>query len=253
MTETLIDSPFHRPPWSGRRLPGAEDTETVHDARAGGAGGTRRQGPKAAPSTSGHDRPATKARLALPGDLGRSLRLLDDDALDRLVKAAIEQVRRREHDVPHNSLDESRQSKRPETKTEASDRVDSVTPRQKRPIPAASLRPSCGNCGSRGRPSNMLSPPRKAQGGAIDDRWTQVDRRAPGFERARFRREDVRSVQRTAESRSGLGLRRSGRPRPARYDRTGRNVIVARQCKPASGSARVERSGNRSLDSYSAL
>ena len=35
----------------------------------------------------------------------------------------------------------------------------------------------------------------------------------------------VRFVQRTEESRSGLGLRRSDRPRPARYDRINRNVI----------------------------
>ena len=33
-----------------------------------------------------------------------------------------------------------------------------------------------------------------------------------------------RSFQRNGESRPGLGLRRSARPRPARYDRTGRNV-----------------------------
>ena len=105
--------------------------------REPGAGGPRRQGPKAAPSTSGHDRHATKARLALPGDLGRSLRLLHDDALDRLVKAAIEEARWDEHDVPQDSLDESRQSKRLETKSRASDRAGAVTPGQKRLIPAA--------------------------------------------------------------------------------------------------------------------
>ena len=85
--------------------------------RKPGAGGTRRQGPKAAPSTSGHDRPATKARLALPGDPGRSLRLLD----------------------------KIRQSKRPEAKSGASDRAGAVTPGQKRLILAAQeagLRPA---------------------------------------------------------------------------------------------------------------
>ena len=105
--------------------------------RKPGTGGTRRQGLKAAPSTSGHYRPATKARLALPGDPGRSLRLLDDEALDRLVKAAIEEARWRGHDVPQDSLDDSRQSKPPETKSGASDRAGAVTPGQKRLILAA--------------------------------------------------------------------------------------------------------------------
>ena len=35
----------------------------------------------------------------------------------------------------------------------------------------------------------------------------------------------TRSFQRTAESRPGLGLQRPARPRPPRYDRTGRNAF----------------------------
>ena len=106
--------------------------------RKPGTGDTRRQGPKAASSTSGHDRPTTKTGLALPADLGRSLRLLDDDALDRLVKAAIEETRRRGHDVPQESMDENRrQSKRPQTKSRPSDRAGAVTPGQERLILAA--------------------------------------------------------------------------------------------------------------------
>ena len=37
--------------------------------------------------------------IALPADLGRSLRLLDDDQLDRLAKAVVEEARRRGHDA----------------------------------------------------------------------------------------------------------------------------------------------------------
>ena len=74
---------------------------------------------------------------ALPGDLGRLLRLLDDDALNRLVKTATDEAWRHGHDVPQDSLDESRQSKRPETKSGASDRAGAVTPGQKRLILAA--------------------------------------------------------------------------------------------------------------------
>ena len=105
--------------------------------RRPGTGGSRRQGPKAASSASGHNRPTTKTGLALPADLGRSLRLLDDDALDRLVKAAIEEARRRGHEVPQDSVDEYRQSKRPQTKTGPSDRGGGVTPGQERLILAA--------------------------------------------------------------------------------------------------------------------
>ena len=45
----------------------------------------------------------------------------------------------------------------------------------------------------------------------------------------------TRSFERTGEPRPGLGLRRSARPRPARYDRTSRNVFEGhsrqRYCK----------------------
>lgn len=56
---------------------------------------SRRSKPKPGPSASGRARPAKPPGLALPADLGRSLRLLDDDALDRLVKAALGEARRR--------------------------------------------------------------------------------------------------------------------------------------------------------------
>ena len=105
--------------------------------RRPGTGETRRQAPGAAPSAPGSHRPSTNGRLALPADLGRSLRLLDDDALDRLVKAAIEEARRRGHDVTQDSVDENRQSKRPQTKSGPSDQTGGVTPGQERLILAA--------------------------------------------------------------------------------------------------------------------
>ena len=43
----------------------------------------------------GAGRTANAPRLALPTDLGRSLRLLDDEGLDRLEKAVVAEVRRR--------------------------------------------------------------------------------------------------------------------------------------------------------------
>ena len=52
----------------------------------------------------------------------------------------------------------------------------------------------------------------------------------------------ARSVQRTEESRSGLGLRRSGRPRPARYERTSRNVFE-RHMAALSGTGQVDYCG----------
>ena len=84
-----------------------------------------------------------KAGLALPADLGRSLRLLDDDALDRLVEAAIGEARRRGRAVPEESMGESRQADPPDpakgrAKTSgAQDRAGGTTPGQERLILAA--------------------------------------------------------------------------------------------------------------------
>ena len=50
---------------------------------------------KAASSDPGFDRPPNAPVVALPADLGKSLRLLDDEGLDRLTKAVIEEARRR--------------------------------------------------------------------------------------------------------------------------------------------------------------
>ena len=105
--------------------------------RKPGTGGTRRQAPGAASSTSGHDSPATKARLALPADLGRSLRLLDDNTLDRLVKAAIEEARRRGREMPQGSVDENRPAEPSGAAKGRSKKAGAVTPGQQRLILAA--------------------------------------------------------------------------------------------------------------------
>ena len=49
---------------------------------------------------SGSDRQAKRPGIALPADLGRSLRLLDDAQLDRLMKAVADEVRRRRRTAP---------------------------------------------------------------------------------------------------------------------------------------------------------
>ncbi|MYE02533.1 MAG: hypothetical protein F4Y03_14920 [Alphaproteobacteria bacterium] len=104
---------------------------------------TRRQAPKPASPASGRARPAKAPGLALRADLGRSLRLLDDDALDRLVQAALGETRRRGRDVPQGSVDEIRQAepsgpaKDRAKKAGTADRAGAVTPEQKRLILAA--------------------------------------------------------------------------------------------------------------------
>ena len=104
---------------------------------------SRRQAPKPASSGSGPARPAKTPGLALPADLGRSLRLLDDDALDRLVEAASGEARWRGHDLPQDTVDEDRQgvlsgaAKGRSKKAGPSDRRGAVTPGQERLILAA--------------------------------------------------------------------------------------------------------------------
>ena len=64
-------------------------------ARNRGMGDQRRQASDAKSGAHGGTRPANAPRLALPTDLGRSLRLLDDEQLDCLEKAVVAEVRRR--------------------------------------------------------------------------------------------------------------------------------------------------------------
>ena len=95
-------------------------------------------------AATGSERPAKTPTLALLGDIDRSLRLLDDNQLDHLVKAAIQEARRRGREVPMRSLEEGRQqeglapTKLARSKSEAPQRVAAVTPGQERLILAAS-------------------------------------------------------------------------------------------------------------------
>ncbi len=99
---------------------------------------SRRPAPAPAPA-----RPSREPGVALPADLGRSLRLLDDDALDRLLEAAIGEARRRGRAVPEASPGESWQADPPDpamgrAKTSgAQDRAGGTTPGQERLILAA--------------------------------------------------------------------------------------------------------------------
>ena len=105
-----------------------------------GSRDARRQAPKPESSGSGRARPAKTPGLALPADLDQSLRLLDDDALDELVKAAIGEARRRGRAAPQGSVDENRQvepsgpAKGRSKKAGASERAGGVTPGQERLI-----------------------------------------------------------------------------------------------------------------------
>ena len=72
--------------------------------RSRDTGGPGREASGATSPVSGQDRPAKAPGLALPADLGRSLRLLNDEQLDRLAKAAFEEARRRGRDVPDNTV-----------------------------------------------------------------------------------------------------------------------------------------------------
>ena len=71
------------------------EQRTGREARSGGGTGKRggsRPGDDASEGSAGGHRPVA---LALPADLDRSLRHLDDAALDRLVEAATAEARRR--------------------------------------------------------------------------------------------------------------------------------------------------------------
>ena len=71
-------------------------------ARIPGSGESLRQAPGAASAGSRSGRQAKTSGVALPADLDRSLRLLDDVQLDRLTKAVAEEVRRRGRSAPDN-------------------------------------------------------------------------------------------------------------------------------------------------------
>ena len=115
-------------------------------ARRAGSGKTQRQAPDAASPGSCRDRQAKAPGLALPADLGRSLRLLDDAGLDRLAEAVADEVRRRGRNTPDRPTEVGRSPKRPPAKA-AGARPDAaaVTAGQERLILAAfeaGLRPA---------------------------------------------------------------------------------------------------------------
>lgn len=107
--------------------------------RSPGTGGPRR----AASSDPALGRPPNAPGIALPADLSRSLRLLDDDGLDRLTKAVIEEARRRGRNMPEGTSTARWRAERPGpakrtgTKVEAPDGAAPVTPGQERLILAA--------------------------------------------------------------------------------------------------------------------
>ena len=115
---------------------------------------TRRPGsgkaPGAASPGSGIDRQTKTPGLALPADLGRSLRLLDDAQLDRLAEGVADEVRRRGRGTPVSPSVADRsakpmQAKAARAKQSAADRAAIVTPGQERMILAAheaGLRPA---------------------------------------------------------------------------------------------------------------
>ncbi len=99
--------------------------------------------------TSMAARPATgfagrrKPGIALPVDLNRSLRLLDDDQLDRLAKAVAEEARRRGHNAAGGPSASERKADKPVSARPATARPAragggaSVTPGQEKLILAA--------------------------------------------------------------------------------------------------------------------
>ena len=69
------------------------------DPKAGNPG-DREPGAEHTSPGSGPDRQAKRPGIALPADLDRSLSLLDDAQLDRLIKAVADEVRRRGRTAP---------------------------------------------------------------------------------------------------------------------------------------------------------
>ena len=76
--------------------------------------------------------------VALPADLDRSLRLLDDDQLDHLACAVAEEARRRGHDAAGESSASERKADKPGSAMPArAGSASSITPGQERMILAA--------------------------------------------------------------------------------------------------------------------
>ncbi len=119
-------------------------------ARRTGSENAPRQAPDTPAPSPGLDRQPGKLKIALPVDLGRSLRLLDDAELDRLTRAETDEGRRRGRTPPDGPRAGSRSAKRTPTrgaraKPEEPDRAATVTPGQERLILAAfeaGLRPA---------------------------------------------------------------------------------------------------------------
>ena len=153
----------------GRR-PGSEDAP--------------RQAPDTPASGPGLDRQAGKSGIALPVDLGRSSRLLDDAQLDRLTKGMTDEVRRRGRNPPDSPSVAGGSAKRtpakaarakpeePDTAATVTPGQETVDPRRIRGRPQARGR-SRKRSGSRGLPSSMLSPTRNATAARRSDRWSR--------------------------------------------------------------------------------
>ena len=115
--------------------------------RRPGSGNTPWQEPDTSSLGSGIDRQEKTPRIALPADLGRSLRLLDDAQLDRLAEAVADEGRRRGRSGPDSPTGAGRSPKRTPAKAARAkpDRPATVTAGQKRLILAAfdaGLRPA---------------------------------------------------------------------------------------------------------------
>ena len=130
---------------------------------------------------SGPDRREKRPGIALPADLGRSLRLLDNAQLDRLMKAVADEVRWRGRNslgspVGGRPVGKACSGENGTGKTERAGQrrhrdlgTPTADPRRLRGR-ASSRRPSPRNSGSRGRPCKMLSPARTANAERRSDR-----------------------------------------------------------------------------------
>ncbi len=108
-------------------------------ARMPRSGKSPRQAPGAASAGFGIDRQAKTSGVALPADLDRSLRLLDNAQLDRLTKAVAGEVRRRRRSAPDNPSVGGRSAKHVPAKAARAkpDKPAMVTAGQERLILAA--------------------------------------------------------------------------------------------------------------------
>ncbi len=119
-------------------------------ARRPGRENAPRQAPDSPAPGPGLDRQPHNSGIALPADLGRSLRLLDDAQLDRLMEAVTDEVRRRGRNPPDSPSVAGRSAKRTpanaaRAKSDEADRGATVTAGQERLILAAfeaGLRPA---------------------------------------------------------------------------------------------------------------